>query len=41
MLLRSEDADLALRGLTEFLQKKRRRTRNETEEKNDIADTAM
>ncbi|KAL6657947.1 hypothetical protein ACP70R_005727 [Stipagrostis hirtigluma subsp. patula] len=33
MLLRSEDADVALRVLSEFLQEKRRKTRKETEDK--------
>jgi chaperone BCS1 len=33
MLLRSEDADVALQLLVEFLQKKRQRARNETENK--------
>uniref|UniRef100_A0A0A9DFP8 AAA+ ATPase domain-containing protein n=1 Tax=Arundo donax TaxID=35708 RepID=A0A0A9DFP8_ARUDO len=42
MLLRSEDVDVALRLLTEFLRDKRRRTRKEeTEDKNNIAETEM
>uniref|UniRef100_A0A0A8Y3R7 Uncharacterized protein n=1 Tax=Arundo donax TaxID=35708 RepID=A0A0A8Y3R7_ARUDO len=42
MLLRSEDVDVALQVLTEFLREKRRRTRKqETGDKNEIAETAM
>ncbi|KAM0832556.1 hypothetical protein ACQ4PT_064821 [Festuca glaucescens] len=42
MLLRSEDADVALRVLTEFLQNKRRKARKEeTEIKNDEVEKAM
>ncbi|XP_003560144.1 AAA-ATPase At3g50940 [Brachypodium distachyon] len=42
MLLRSEDADIALRVLTDFLQDKRRRTRKEASEINiDTAEKAM
>ena len=38
MLLRSEDVDVALRGLKEFLQEKRRKTRKEAEYKKDAAE---
>jgi chaperone BCS1 len=42
MLLRSEDADVALRVLTDFLQDKRRRAKKEeTEIKNDEVEKAM
>ncbi|CAN6183574.1 unnamed protein product [Urochloa humidicola] len=40
MLLRSEDVDVALRGLKEFLKEKRRKTRKETEEKKGVAEAA-
>ncbi|RCV13271.1 hypothetical protein SETIT_2G333400v2 [Setaria italica] len=38
MLLRSEDVDVALWGLKEFLQERRRKTRKETEDKKDAAE---
>ncbi|RLM85256.1 AAA-ATPase [Panicum miliaceum] len=38
MLLRSEDVDVALRGLKEFLQEKRRKTRKEAGYKKDAAE---
>ncbi|XP_062188195.1 AAA-ATPase At3g50940-like [Phragmites australis] len=41
MLLRSEDVDVALRVLADFLQEKRRSTLKETEDKKDVAETAV